>query len=154
MDKRRSISITIEIIVSLFIILFLYTALSKIFKYDDFVKQLGMSPFFRPLGDAKYWLAVIVPLAEIGISILLMIPKTRLLGFYSAFVIMLAFTGYVIAILTIAAYVPCSCGGVIRQLSWTQHLILNTAFVLLAGTGIYILKYSNYHPVTSTATSH
>ena len=33
-------------------------------------------------------------------------------------------------ILIYSPYVPCSCGGIVSALSWTQHLILNIGLTL------------------------
>mgnify|MGYP001346109640 CR=1 FL=1 len=33
-------------------------------------------------------------------------------------------------------YVPCSCGGVLLQMSWQQHLVFNIVASLLALAGI------------------
>ncbi|WP_394353134.1 MauE/DoxX family redox-associated membrane protein [Mucilaginibacter humi] len=33
--------------------------------------------------------------------------------------------------------VPCSCGGVVRKMSWRLHLVFNVFFLLLSSLGIY-----------------
>jgi uncharacterized membrane protein YphA (DoxX/SURF4 family) len=130
----------IEGIIVLFLILFVYASFSKLFKLQDFANQIGVSPILKPISAIKYVTAITVPAIEIMAATLLIFPTTRLTGFWLSLIIMTLFTIYIIAILTIASYVPCSCGGVLEQLSWTQHLILNIGFILLAVLGIFMIK--------------
>ena len=127
-------TIVVDTISILFIILFIYAATSKIFDYGNFKAQLGRSPLL-----ARFWNWIwIVPTIEILIAILLPMPRTRLLGLYASFSLMTMFTAYIIAILRFSEFIPCSCGGVLSHMSWTQHLWFNVAFVLFALTGIIL----------------
>jgi len=38
----------------------------------------------------------------------------------------------VLAILSFSKELPCSCGGVLQEMSWQQHLVFNIVFTLLA----------------------
>jgi len=40
-------------------------------------------------------------------------------------------------------HLPCSCGGVIRELSWRDHLFFNVCFTVLAAVGISVEKKQN-----------
>ncbi|MGC1244316.1 MAG: MauE/DoxX family redox-associated membrane protein [Chryseosolibacter sp.] len=51
---------------------------------------------------------------------------------------MFAFTGYIAFILTFSPYVPCSCGGILSSMGWTEHLIFNVVFTALAVAGIFL----------------
>jgi len=126
-----------EIIAFLYIILLLYAGGSKLMEYTVFQVQLSESPLLGPVAGIVAWA---VPLAEFIVSILLFFPRTRLAGFYLALALMIAFTVYIILILTAFKDVPCSCGGVLEQLSWTDHLLLNAAFIALAGIGIRLQR--------------
>jgi uncharacterized membrane protein YphA (DoxX/SURF4 family) len=125
-----------ELIAVLLIILFIYTASSKLLDIDAFRKQM----LNQPLPDAmKQNLVWLVPVSEITTSVLLIIKSARLYGFVLAFLLMLAFTLYVGLILANTfAYIPCSCGGILNTLSWEAHLIFNIVFTLLALAGIII----------------
>nr|WP_143097972.1 MauE/DoxX family redox-associated membrane protein [Chitinophaga sp. CF118] len=69
----------------------------------------------------------------------LLIPnKTRKYGLLGSLVLMLVFTVYVAYVLLFTTKRPCTCGGIIRQLSWPDHLIFNISFLLLAITGIIL----------------
>ncbi|NOS93036.1 MAG: hypothetical protein HOP30_14025 [Cyclobacteriaceae bacterium] len=120
--------ITSEIVRYLLILLFAYTAASKMLTYPLFVVQIGLSPILPTFAQEVAWL---IPLVEFLVAMLLTFPTTRIIGLYCSGVLMLFFTLYVAAILTIASHVPCSCGGVLEALSWEQHLIFNIAILAL-----------------------
>lgn len=130
--KRK---IIIEIISFLFIVLFLYVSFSKLLDYQKFTVQIGQSPLLTGFGDFIPWLVLG---SEIGVSILLMLPRLRLIGFFAAFSLMVMFTVYIFAILNFSDYVPCTCGGVLEKLGWREHLLFNSAFVGLSLTGIVL----------------
>lgn len=131
---QKAKTITVDIICILFILLFIYAAVSKLLDYENFKAQLGRSTLL-----SRFWNWIwIVPTVEILIAILLPIPKTRLLGLYGSFSLMTMFTVYIIAILQFSEFIPCSCGGVLQKMSWTEHLWFNVIFILLAFTGIVL----------------
>ncbi len=72
------------------------------------------------------------------------LPRLCLAGLYAAFSLMTMFTAYIVAILRFSDYVPCSCGGVLQNMTWNQHLVFNIAFVLLALTGIILKEPGQY----------
>lgn len=123
----------IEVLAALLIVLFVYTAVSKLMDFTTFRLQLDKSPYLQEMSWLMVWL---VPIIEIGISILLLLPSYRRAGFYAAFFLMCLFTGYIYAILNYSDFIPCACGGVLAHLSWTQHFFFNLAFVGIALTGI------------------
>ena len=130
-------STIVEIIALFFVILFLYTGISKLMDFLVFQEQLAESPILAPVAPIVAWG---LPITEFIISILLFLPRYRLKGLYAAFVLMILFTGYVIAILSFSTELPCSCGGIIEQLSWKGHLIFNSLLILLAYVGIRMAK--------------
>jgi uncharacterized membrane protein YphA (DoxX/SURF4 family) len=132
--------ITIEVICSLLLILWIYTGLNKMLDYETFKFQLGRSPFVQPIAG---FIAATLPAGELLIALALIIKKTRLLGLYISFTLMLLFTGYIYAMLHYSYYVPCSCGGVLAALSWENHLIFNGIFTLLALVGIILQSTKN-----------
>lgn len=127
--------IAVDIVVFSYILLFVYAALTKLLDYQKFVVQLGQSPILTNYAQV---LAVVIPFIELGISLMLIFPKTRLKGLYAAFGLMVMFTTYIVLASRFSDYVPCSCGGVLEGMTWTQHLIFNTVFVLLALIGILL----------------
>lgn len=131
-------TLIIEIISCLFILLFSYAALTKLSDYEKFVVQIGQSPLLTAFAG---WIAWMVPLLEILVSIMLAVPRWRLIGLYASFSLMVMFTTYIVCILTLSVYVPCSCGGVLEKLGWTEHLIFNIVFAFLAVSGV-LLSYA------------
>lgn len=105
--------------------------------YSTFKEQLSESPL---LGSMAGLIAIGLPLAEFFVVILLIVPNWRLKGFYAALTLMTVFTVYVIALLSFSNKLPCSCGGIISELSWPQHLVFNGLFILLACLGLILEK--------------
>ena len=118
-----------------FILLFLYAATSKLLKYQDFEVQIAKSPI---LTDFAPFLVFLVPLTETIIAILLFIPKTYGIGLYSSLSLMALFTSYIIVIMNLSDSIPCSCGGVLSTMSWTEHFFFNMIFLILAILGILL----------------
>lgn len=141
--KRTTI---IETIIILYAILFLYTGISKLMDYRAFKEQLAESPL---LGFISKPVALILPWLEFAIILMLILPKWRLKGFYAALVLMVGFTGYVTGLLLYDDKLPCSCGGIIQQLSWPQHLVFNGVFIALAVIGIVLQKKIKKNSTTS-----
>src|SRR5579872_238198 len=133
--NRREI--VIQTIISLIILLFIYAASSKLLDYTKFRVELGKSPLLTAFAGLVAWS---IPLIEIGIALLLAFVRTRLLGLYASFTLMVLFTAYIVYILNFSPYVPCSCGGVLQKLDWRTHLIFNSIFVALSGLGVMIYK--------------
>ena len=131
-----------EIIASLLLVLFVYTATSKILEHEKFVRVLGKSPL---LSNVSFVVAAAVPLAEIFTSVLLMIPKWREKGFIASFVLLFCFSFYIGYMLIFSPQLPCSCGGVLKQLGWAEHLVFNLFFMLLSYVGVR-LTGNSYQP--------
>jgi len=127
----------IETITILYIILFCYTGISKIIDHEIFEQQVAVSPLLAPVSKL---ITIAVPLAEFVLILLLIIPKWRLKGFWGSLVLMTLFTIYIMGILILNDKLPCSCGGVIELLSWTQHIIFNSIFISLSVIGIILEK--------------
>jgi uncharacterized membrane protein YphA (DoxX/SURF4 family) len=127
--------VIVEIVCFLFILLFVYAALTKLLDYEKFRVQIGQSPLLSSLSGFIAWF---IPSVEIVVSIMLALPRLRALGLYMAFTLMVLFTGYIIAILNFNGHVPCSCGGVLEKMGWTEHLVFNIVFVLFAAVGILL----------------
>lgn len=140
-------STVLEIIVSLLVMLFLYTSVSKLLALEESREQMSKSPFITSYASI---LAILVPLSEIVISALLLIRRTRLIGLYASFFVMLMFTIYVYMMLHYSSYLPCSCGGVLASMSWDQHFWFNVLFVLIALTGIILHGNERKHVQVST----
>jgi uncharacterized membrane protein YphA (DoxX/SURF4 family) len=132
--KRSTI---IEAIIFLYVTLFLYTGISKLIDLEQFKETIVDSPILAPVAAT---IALGLPLLELAVTLLLIIPRWRLKGLYVSLNLMIIFTGYVMALLIFDEKLPCSCGGILQQLSWPQHLVFNGMFVLLAAWAIKLQK--------------
>ena len=130
-------STIVEIISILFVILFLYTGISKLMEYGVFKEQIAESPILQPIAPFIAWA---LPLTEFLVSLLLIIPRWRLKGLYASLLLMIAFTLYIGAVMTFNKELPCSCGGIISLLSWNGHLVFNSVFIFLGYAGVRLEK--------------
>lgn len=127
--------VIVTVISGFFFLLFLYAAASKLLDYQKFTIQLGQSPVLTGYAGIIAWL---IPAIEILICALLIIPRVKILALYASFSLMLMFTAYIFIILNFAERVPCSCGGILDKMGWTEHLIFNCVFVVLGIIGIVL----------------
>jgi len=140
--------IVVEVIALSFVILFLYTGISKLMEYSVFREQIAGSPILAPIA---WWFAWLLPLSEFVAALLLFFPRTRLKGLYGGLVLMILFTGYIVGILNFSKHLPCSCGGILELLSWKAHLLFNSALILLAWIGIWLEAQSRKLVRTSSS---
>lgn len=135
--NTKSREMIMDIGVYLFIILFMYTAASKLFTIKSFASTLAKSPL---IGSLNMFVAWSIPLVEIAISLVLIIPKYRKTGMRAALLLMTIFTIYLSYMILSSSKLPCHCGGVINKMSWQQHIWFNIGFILLALTGLQSQK--------------
>lgn len=127
--------IVVELVCYAYFLLFLYAASSKLLDYEKSQIPLLKSPITTDYASVLVWL---VPVVEIVIALMLVIRRTVLLGMYAALALMSAFTAYIIVILNFSETIPCSCGGVLEKLSWTDHLVFNLVFISMAIVAILL----------------
>lgn len=119
------------------ILLFCYASASKIFDFENFQIQIAQSPLLSAYAGFVSYATII---SEMVIVLLLLIPKSRLIGLYASLGIMSAFTIYIYLILNYSDFVPCSCGGILEKLGWTEHLIFNILCVIAAIVAIVVYE--------------
>jgi hypothetical protein len=131
----KTLIITTEIIIVLIASLLIYTGISKLIDYTTFREQIAMSPLLISVSGL---IAGLLPWIEFLIAILVLMPRWRIKGLYAFTMLMIAFIVYIIAIILTNDQLPCSCGGVLEELSWNQHIVFNSIFILLGITAIII----------------
>ncbi|MHA7865006.1 MauE/DoxX family redox-associated membrane protein [Flagellimonas marinaquae] len=114
-------------------LLFAYTAVSKLIELDTFQWRLERIPFIAPYASLISWS---VPFLELIIAGLLWLPRYKIMALYASFMLLGIFTLYIVLVLKFSDSIPCSCGGVISALGWTDHILLNVSFMVLALLGI------------------
>lgn len=133
--KRNTI---VEIISSLLILLFLYTAVSKLIDFTRFTGEMNNQPLPNWMTPFLTWM---IPVLEILAAGLLMVAKTRVKGLYLSLALMSLFTIYTgLVLFHFFDRVPCSCGGIVKELSWSEHLVLNLFFTGLSLVGIHLCR--------------
>lgn len=118
-----------------FMVLFVYAGTSKILDFETFKFQLERSPYIMPHAAELAWG---IPSLEYLVAVLLLLPRYSLIGLYTSLGVILTFTGYIYIVLNYSNSVPCSCGGLISTLSWTEHLQFNLLLIVLTIFGILI----------------
>lgn len=137
--KQKS---TISFIISLlFVFLFSYTGIDKLSHLDKFSRGISKIPY---VGGMHVWIAWGVPLLELLISALLILPGSNQLGLKLATGLMAIFTAYLALMLAFAEKRMCHCGGIIESMGWVEHLIFNIVFILLGGYALYLNKNINH----------
>ncbi|SMC90254.1 MauE/DoxX family redox-associated membrane protein [Pedobacter nyackensis] len=135
--SAKTREIIIDIIAYSFIILFMYTAADKLLTIKSFASTLAKSPL---IGSYHMIIAWAIPIIEIIISIILIIPSVRKAGLQASLLLISAFTLYLIYMVLSGSKLPCHCGGVISAMTWQQHIWFNLAFVTLAIFGLTIIR--------------
>jgi len=133
---HKKIEIALMGLVFLLVLLWAYTAFSKISDIAAFKHQLNNQSFSKKLAGLLLWA---IPAVEITTALLLLFVKTRLIGLTLSLFLMLLFTGYIgLVLVNFYDHVPCSCGGVLKSLGWQAHFWFNVFFTILSGVGIFL----------------
>ncbi|HMR81532.1 MAG TPA: hypothetical protein PKE30_00265 [Niabella sp.] len=138
-DKKRMRNQSILMILTFsLLLLWIPVSMEKILHFESFEKSMFKQPF--PVWFIKP-VSILLPIAEVLTAILLVFRKTRLLGFYFSFGLMLAFTGFVgMALMGMLKNALCNCATIINGMSWKAHFFFNLLFLIISAYGIYLLK--------------
>lgn len=131
-----------------FILLFCYAAISKALDFENFQVQIGQSPLLSAYAG---FVSFAVIALEVIIVLLLIFPRSNLLGLYTSTALMSAFTIYIFLILNYSEFVPCSCGGILEKMGWTEHLVFNIFCVLFGCVSVWILGKGINHSKRKTS---
>lgn len=134
---KKYIIISADFICSFILLLFLYTAVNKLANYQQFKFTLSRSPLLKNWSGTLAWL---LPVSEIAISVLLFGKNTRIKGLFISLLLLGIFTLYLAYMVLYTRDLPCNCGGVLRHLTWTQHIFFNLFCASLSLTGIILYK--------------
>jgi hypothetical protein len=117
-----------DLAVAVYLLIFLYTGINKLWWHHKFYAVLMKSPLLYKNAGFISWT---IPLLELVICMGLFFPLTRSMGLKVAVGLMAVFTAYIGYMLLTSSSLPCSCGGVLNALSWPQHLVFNIFLFLL-----------------------
>ncbi|MDB5200847.1 MAG: hypothetical protein JWQ27_256 [Ferruginibacter sp.] len=118
----------------LLIFLFVYTGVSKLLDHASFETALLLSPLLRPHAA---FLVIAVPVVELVVAAMLLTVTYRRAGFVSSLLLMASFTGYIAYMIVFIPHLPCSCGGILQQLSWRNHLLFNAVLTIWIALALY-----------------
>lgn len=127
----------VAIVAILYILLFVYTASSKLMHLGVFQLRLERMPYIAPYAQ---WISWGIPFLELVIVGLLLFNGYRRIGLFASLILLGLFTTYITIVLKYSGSIPCSCGGIISALGWKDHILLNTTFMVLAVLGIILTK--------------
>ena len=114
---------------SLLILLWVYAAGSKLLDYKTSRQQMLNQVFPDFIGHILAWA---VPLVELLAAGLLMSNRTLIAGLNLSLFLLLQFTIYISVVMTgLFGRIPCSCGGILEEMTWGQHLMFNLLFLIL-----------------------
>lgn len=117
--------------------LFIYTAYAKIVDHTRFLAGLTR---VHLISGVAVFISYAVPISEIIVALLLLIPQTVKIGLYSFIAVMSTFTVYIISAMIWEPHLPCHCGGAIEKLSWGQHIWFNLAFIIIAIIALRLMQ--------------
>jgi hypothetical protein len=129
----------VQLIAALLIIIFGYAALTKITAIPRYAYVLSMAAVTEHFPS---WFAYGIPIGELLVCTLLMLPGTRKMGLYISLAALIIFTVYITSLLLFSAELPCNCGGLLEQFTWPQHVALNTMLIVV---NILAIRYSNLY---------
>ncbi|UZD22306.1 DoxX-like family protein [Algoriphagus halophytocola] len=112
------------------IILWTYTGLDKLIRWDASRKAFHNQTFPAELAEV---LAYTVPITELLIALLLLFSVTRWWGYLGSIILLTVFTTYV-GLIWVGAFprVPCNCAGILENLGWAEHFVLNMICIGIA----------------------
>ena len=132
--SRRAKEVVAFIITSICIFLFLTAGYSKFIDHEKFEFGLANVALIGSYARVISWA---VPITEIAISLLLIIPKTNTTGLYAFTGTMVVFTIYILSMFLWAEELPCNCSLIIKNLSWAGHVWFN---LIIIGLSILAIK--------------
>lgn len=134
----KNIAYTISLLIAyFFVLLFCYAGISKVLDFENFQVQIAQSPLLSAFAGFVSYSVILVEIIIVGF---LLIPKLRLIGLYASLGMMTAFTIYIYLILNYSDFVPCSCGGILEKMGWTEHLIFNMVCIFLSLISVFIIE--------------
>ncbi|WP_298535858.1 MauE/DoxX family redox-associated membrane protein [uncultured Algibacter sp.] len=137
MRSVKSCQLYLKTVRFLYIVLFVYTAVSKLINIEQFQFRLERFPF---ISTHAVWITWGIPILEILIAALFLFPKYTILALYSSLSLMSVFTIYILSVLKFGDSIPCSCGGVVSAMGWKEHIFFNGVFIAFSLIGILIIQ--------------
>lgn len=108
----------------------LYTATKKIMDIKAFSAHLELLPNTNE--TVAYLITALVVLVEYALGFIILYKPHDARGYLIIVSLMLLYTGYIYYILQHAPFLPCSCQGAFKSLSWEMHYVINVIMMMMA----------------------
>ena len=119
------------------VFLFFYTATAKLSNLAVFESELENQAVPGWSVPVLLWL---IPVSELATVLMLSWPRFKHYGLWLSVLLLSVFTLYIgLAVLNVFERVPCSCGGVLKNMGMQSHLVFNLFFLLLSIWGVRLL---------------
>jgi putative oxidoreductase len=134
-------AILIDLLTVLLLLLFAYTAASKFLDMSKFIFQMRLAPvpLVKIIAPVLGWT---VPVIEMIIAIVFALgffhPVLKIKAMYASVILLVIFEIYIATMVLSGSRLPCTCGGIVSKMGWTDHLFFNGFFII---TGILSIKY-------------
>ena len=149
MKKSEIINLLNILTCYLLIFLFTYTGVSKLIDHEVFEAVISRSPIIKQQATIISWL---IPVVELLIVVMLLLQQYRKTGLLLSLLLMIIFTAYIGYMILFTPNLPCSCGGVLKQLSWSNHLLFNSFFIVLTLISLFpISKHKFFIAINRTS---
>lgn len=116
--------------------------------FENFQIQIAQSPL---LSAYAVFITYGILILELLVCFLLISERTRYIGLYGSYILMVLFSIYIYLILNYSEFIPCSCGGILENMDWNTHLIFNLVCIL--ATVIAIIFSADHYIVSRTKIS-
>jgi hypothetical protein len=116
-------------------VLFAIAAVDKLEHYAKFRLQLQRFPVSLP---GLHSLAWVIPVIELMIAVLLLLPVTRLKGLFASLFLLGLYTLYLVSMLETHFYCTCNCGEPFPSLSLKMHIVFSLVCVFVTGVGVVL----------------
>ncbi len=126
-----------DFISGLLLLVFLYTAWSKLREYEQFRYTLSQSYLLKPVAGVIAWL---LPVVELIVVVLLFVPMWRRWGLKFSTMLLSVLTLYLTFMMIFAPKLPCACGGVLEDMTWKEHIYFNLGLIILSIIGAVLYK--------------
>lgn len=123
-----------QLICILLVILWSYAALSKLSDYEESRRQMLNQVFPVWMAEVLTWL---VPLTELLLALSLLWKRVQRKALLFSRNLLLLFTAYIAITMSNAfGRIPCSCGGILKDMGYWTHFFFNLFFVALSAIAI------------------
>jgi uncharacterized membrane protein YphA (DoxX/SURF4 family) len=116
-------------------VLFAITAVGKLQHYARFRSQLQRFPVDLSVLYVQAW---VIPVTELIIAIMLLLPVSRLKGLFASLFLLGVYTLYLTCMLKSRFHCTCSCGEPIQSLTLKTHSVVTLGCVFLRGVGVVL----------------